>query len=305
MNYRYALRPLRKLFGALPLAQLGPNRFREVQKQMVRDGLARQTVNRRMGRLRWFLRWCVSHELCPIGVYESAKMVESLCMGQGAREAPKRKPVAWETIESTLPHLSPLMRAYVLVLWHTGARVGEIRTLTTGMIDRTGDVWRADLAKHKTAHHGKERVILIGPQAQESLRPWLRPFEPDRPIFSPRRADGRSAKRTGPKAPGERYNRCGPAHAIARACAFASPHPTLGGKSRRKLSPAERADVTRWNASHRWVLAQLRHAKATALREQFGLDVAQVVLGHAKPTMTAHYSAAAIAHAVDAMRQAG
>lgn len=302
-NFRAALKPLRRLFGALPIDQFGPNRLRMVQEQMIRDGLSRQTINKRVGRIRQLFRWCVGREMCPPAIYEALRHVEPVKPGQGAHDAPRRKPVSWATVEATLPHLSPLMRAFALVLWHTGARVGEIRVLTTDMIDQTGDVWRADLAKHKTAHHGKERVILFGPQAQLVLKPWLRLGDAAKPIFSPRRADKRSAKRKGVKAPGRSYDRCGPGHAMRRACARAFPHPTLSGK--RDLTEAQRDELKRWDKAHRWSLAQLRHAKATTLRERFGLDVAQVVLGHAKPTMTAHYSSTAIAHAVDAMREAG
>jgi integrase len=278
-NLRCALRPLRRLFGPLPLEQFSPNKLRAVREEMVRDGLARRTVNRRVGRIRFFFRWCAGRELVPYAVVEALKAVEPLAVGQGARDCPSRSAVAWSTVEATLPYLPELLRAMVKVLWFTGARVGEVVKLTTGDIDRSGDVWRATLDRHKNAHRGHTRTLLFGPEAQEALRPWLRPEKLDAPIFSPRRVDARAAKRDGPRRPGVVYSRVSPGQAIRRAC-------VRGG-----VTP--------------WTLAQLRHSRATVLRERFGIDVAAAVLGHAKPMMTAHYSKSAIAHAVEAIRQAG
>ena len=304
-NLRCAVRPLRKLHGHVPLSELGPNRIREVQAQMIRDGLARRTINRRMGRVRQFIKWCVGRELCSPLVYEAIRHVEPIPKNQGVREAPRRRPVSWDAVHKTLPHLSPLMRAFVLVLWYTGARVGEIRTLTTSMIDRSGDVWRADLAKHKTAHHDRERIVLFGPDAIDALRPWLLPDSPHEAIFSPRRVNEAQTTEKRRRAPRAVYTRSAPMYAIRRACDRANPHPSLEGIWSKRLTDDQRRELREWRKAHRWTLASLRHSAATRIRERFGLDVAQVVLGHAKPTMTAHYSAAAIAHAVDAMRQAG
>jgi integrase len=166
-----------------------------------------------------------------------------------------------------------------LVLRHSGARVGEVARLTTAMVDTRGEVWRATLDRHKTSHAGHERVILLGPAAIEVIRPWLMPDAPDLPIFGPRRVDARTAVRGGDRAPGRQYARPSLPQAIRRAVAKAGVEP--------------------------WTLAQLRHSRATLLREQFGIDVAAVVLGHSRPSTTFHYSRAAVAHAIDAVRQAG
>jgi hypothetical protein len=113
-----------------------------------------------------------------------------------------------EAVEKTLPQLTVLGKAMVLFGWHTGARPGEIISLTTGMINQSGDVWVAHLDRqgminqsgdvwvahldrHKNAHRGFIRKILIGRAAQALLEPWLRYDAPDAPIFSPLRADAR------------------------------------------------------------------------------------------------------------------
>ena len=56
-----------------------------------------------------------------------------------------------------------------LLRW-TGARPGELLSLSWGKIDRTKTVWIADLDHHKTAHKGKRRRLYFGPRAQLILR---------------------------------------------------------------------------------------------------------------------------------------
>jgi integrase len=278
-NLRDALRPLRRMFGDTPLAELGPSKLYDYQAALVAEGLARTTINVRVGKVRRFVRWCVGRELVSPTVLTALTAVEPVRAGRGAREAPKRRPVEWATVEKTLPHLSEMLRALVLALWHTGARVGEIVTLTTGSIDQSGDVWRAHLDRHKNAHRGQDRVLLFGPEAQAVLRPWLRPDEPDAPVFSPRRVNAETAKRGGPRPPGRFYSRMSLPQAIRRAARKAGVEP--------------------------WQLAQLRHARATILRERFGLDVAATVLGHARPATTTIYTWTALAHAEAALKATG
>jgi hypothetical protein len=54
-------------------------------------------------------------------------------------------------------------------------------------IDTTGKVWLYRLPTHKTAHWGRDRVIAIGPKAQQVLKPLL-PLSTTDYIFSPERA---------------------------------------------------------------------------------------------------------------------
>ena len=64
----------------------------------------------------------------------------------------------------------------------TGCRSGEMLGLTTDMIDRMGKVWKADLADHKTVHHGQSRILHFGPQAQLILARYLS-ADPTQPLF--------------------------------------------------------------------------------------------------------------------------
>ena len=55
----------------------------------------------------------------------------------------------------------------------------------------------------------------------------------------------------------------------------------------------------RGNAEHHWHPNQLRHAVGTELRKRFGLEAAQVVLGHATADVTQIYAERDMGLAID------
>jgi integrase len=54
-----------------------------------------------------------------------------------------------------------------------------------------------------------------------------------------------------------------------------------------------------------WSPGQLRHSAGTEIRKRFGLEAAQVVLGHSKADVTQVYAERDLAKAEDIMRQVG
>jgi integrase len=126
-------------------------------------------------------------------------------------------------------------------------------------IDRSGDVWRYVPAEHKMEHKDRGRIIYIGPQAQEILKPYL--FGDDLPCFrspkSPRGFNSRSY-----------HDRIQSAVARANKARIA--------QGLEPLPP--------------WAPNQLRHNAGTAVRQRFGLEAAQVVLGHSKADVTQVYA---------------
>ncbi len=76
-------------------------------------------------------------------------------------------------VDATLPHLSDTSAAMVRLQRLTGMRPDEVCRLRPSEVDRTGDVWRFAPAEHKTAHHGRKRIIFIGPKGQDILRAYL------------------------------------------------------------------------------------------------------------------------------------
>lgn len=128
-------------------------------------------------------------------------------------------------------------------------------------------------AEHRAAEHGKRK-----PPLSYGNRPGTnRTEQPTRP-------------------PGDHYTESAYRRAIERACDKAFPPPEhlaqqqVPGKKgmrwekcdewRTRLKDEGWEELKRWRAKHRWTLNQLRHSAAPHLRHEFGLDVAQTVLGH-------------------------
>lgn len=68
----------------------------------------------------------------------------------------------------------------------TGCRPGEACSLKLCELDMSGDVWQYTPSDHKTRHHGKRRVIPVGPNAQRAILEFLKGRMPAPEIaFSP------------------------------------------------------------------------------------------------------------------------
>jgi integrase len=283
-NYRYALRALRAGYGQSLVSDFGPLSLKAIQGQMASSGLSRREVNRRIGLIRRCFKWGVSQELVPVEVYQRLATVEGLRKGRSAApERPPIRPVEDDRVEVVLPFLNEHARGMVRVQRLTGMRPGEVCSLRPCDIDMSGSVWRYTIRDHKTAWRGKDRIVFIGPQAQEILLPFLSEAGPDEFVFSPRRMwrqkrllmrehrrsrippSQLQRRKADPKrVPADRYSPQSYLIAVRRAC--------------------RKAGVECWHPN------QLRHATATAIRRAFSLDAAAAVLGHAKCDVTQVYA---------------
>ena len=63
--------------------------------------------------------------------------------------------------------------AIVRLMLLTGARPGEACILRACDLNTSGSVWEYRPSVHKTQHHDRERIVFIGPKAQEVVKPWL------------------------------------------------------------------------------------------------------------------------------------
>jgi integrase len=298
-NFRYALRPLKKLFGSTPARDFGPRALKEVRDAMAREGLCRNTVNFRVGKVVRVFKWGVENELVPPAVHHGLKAVAGLRKGRsGVRETGPVKPVPDAFVDAIRPHVSRQVWAMVELQRLTGMRPGEVTIMRTGDLDATGPVWTYTPERHKTEHHGRRREIPLGPKAQAVVRPWLSP-DLDGYLFQPREADAefrarkredrkspltpsqraRKPKRDRRRAPGDHYDTRSYAHAVHRGC--------------------EKAGVPAWGPN------RLRHNAATLLRRECGLDAARAVLGHSSPVVTEVYAERDRNLAVAAMARLG
>lgn len=301
-NIEFALRPLQKLFGDTPAAAFGALRLKQVRDEMVAMGWCRKQINKQVGRVRRMFKWAVENEMIPASVYQSLHAVAGLRVGRtAARESEPVRPVPEELIEPVLAHVSLQVAAMVRLQLLTGMRPGEVVIMRTADIDVSSTPWLYRPSRHKTEHHGHERLVFLGPQAQEVVRPFLRHDEPQRFLFSPAEAEAHrrrklTERRVTPMSCGNRpgtnrqanpkkqardgYDTHSYGRAIKYACRRAFP-----------LPPDMTAEESKaWHAKHHWHPHQLRHNAATRLRRQFGLDVVQVVLGHKTLEVTQVYA---------------
>jgi integrase len=285
VRIRYAIRPLRELYGRTRATEFGPLRLKTVRQRMVNAGWCRKQVNSQVGQIKRAFRWAVSEELIPPSILHGLESVEGLRRGHTeARETEPVRPVPDAVVDKTLKHLPSIVADMVRLQRLTGARPSELCMMRPADIDRTGEVWIYSPVEHKTAHLGRRRTICIGPKAQNILRPYLlRPSESY--CFSPQESErkrrvklhedrktpmscgnrpGTNRKAKPKRTPGEHYDRDAYRRAIHRACVI--------------------AEVEQWSP-HR-----LRHSAATEIRKRYGLEAAAVVLGHARADVTQIYA---------------
>lgn len=308
-SYKTVIRSLCRLYGDTPADDFGPLALRAVRETWLESGYARDTINRQQRRVVRIFRWAVEEELIEVETWQRLKAVTTL--RKGRTRAPERervKPVEPDRVAATLPHLSPVVAAMVRLQMLTGMRPGEVCQLRRVDIDTSIDVWEFRPASHKREHHELDRVIYIGPQAQDILRPYLLRdasafcFSPAESIEHHREKasaarvtpanygnargrrrqskDRHPSKRT--RVPRDHWDASSYYKAIARACRKAWPAPD-----------DIRDDATaaaEWDKRHRWAPNQLRHTHGTEVRRKYGLEAAQVILGHSNAKVTEVYA---------------
>lgn len=289
-----ALRILKELYGDTPAREFGPLALKACRQCMIEKDWSRLYINRQVQRLCRLFKFAVAEELLPEivadrngnqrHVYLALKAVEGLRRGQaGSRETHEVRPVPQEHIDVSLPKMPSVIQAMVQFQLMVGCRPTEVCIVRPIDIDmRNAACWIFTPQFHKTEHHGHERKILIGPRAQEVLRPWLG-TKVDGHCFSPAESEMRrnaikKASRQTPMTPSQAQRR---------------------PKKNRKRPHRDHYDATSyrnaiWRACDkakcpRWSPNRLRHNRATELRCH-GLDVTKTILGHTKVETTQIYA---------------
>ncbi|MDZ4683819.1 MAG: hypothetical protein SH850_01940 [Planctomycetaceae bacterium] len=166
-----AMLPVVQLYGLLPIRDFGPTQLKAARNAMVAKGWTRGFVNKSVCRVRRVVRWGIENDMVEPVTLQRLEAVAGLSAGK--TEA-KRESVPVANVDAVKGYVSPLVRDLMDLQLLTGCRPGELLMLTTAMIDRTGDVWTATLADHKTVGHGKTRRLYFGPKAQAVLAKHLK-----------------------------------------------------------------------------------------------------------------------------------
>lgn len=331
---KVALRFLKGTYGHTNAGNFGPLALRAIQKQMVNAGQSRRYVNDNIDRIRRVFRWAVSEELIPSSIYEALKTVPNLRKGRcEAKEPDPVLPVDAEVVDATLPYLTEVVADMVRVQRLTGCRPQEICMMRPSDVDRSESVWAYRPESHKTEHHGRWRVIFVGPRAQAILQKYMdrdgkqfcfSPCESEKQYRERRNARrktppnhgnrrGTNRKQSPQRRPGDCFTVASYRRAIHRGCDQAFPPPVelarpVGIVSKRwlaKLNQHQKQQLANWQSTHRWSPNQLRHSAATEIRKRFGLEAVQVTLGHASADVTQIYAERDMAKARETMLELG
>jgi integrase len=310
---------VRFLFGPLAISRFGPRCVKEIVRRMIQGThlppdrhpkpLCRNKINKRLGRIKRILKWGVAEELVPQSIYEAVRCVAGLGYGRSAaRETEPVRPVAREIIDATKAHAKAIISDMIEAQYLLGCRPGELLNMKVGEIDLGKVPWAYRPTRHKNSHRGLGRTIYIGPTASSILSKYMI-GDPGAYVFSPARSEqarreelsrkrktplscgnrpGSNRRRAPHWKPRDHYGLESYALAIQRACDKAFPPPA---------GMTDPDELAGWRKSHRWAPNQLRHARGTDLRERYGVEGSQHILGHATLTATQLYSEKSDRHA--------
>ncbi len=308
----------------LEAAKFGPLALRECRDEFVKRGFVRTEINRRIQIIRRLFKWAVAQELIPAEVLVALQSVAGL--RRGKTTAPERrriKPVPEAFLDAVVPHLSPQVVTMSKLQLLTGMRPGEVVVMRTIDINMSGDVWEYCPEHHKLEHEDIERVIMIGPKAQEVLKPWLK-ADVQAYLFAPKEAVEATwaahstcwaeRRKTSPDV----TDKSDTAKSIWRDVRSRRTSGTDMQTAKRRKSrrpPGDRYTVVSYRrAIHRacdvvgidrWSPNRLRHTAATRVRREMGIDVARALLGHSDADTTTIYAERDLELARQAMEKLG
>lgn len=297
--------------GTTRVRNFGPRRFARFRDSLVgqKDSrgdadnarpLTRQYINKLLRYVVRCFKWASAEEHVPVAAWQGLKAVPGLKKGRtAAPDSAKVTPVDDARIDATLKTLAPPVAAMVELQRATGMRPGEVVQMRPcDVTRRTDGLWSYRPPRFKTDYReSSERVVLLGPRAQRVLAPWM-DRDSDTPCFSPQEAVSwhREQKRLRRKTPVQPSQRDRSKSKPARS---ASDEYT-GQTYRQAVHYAcRKAKVQQWSPN------QIRHAVASIVREQFGLEGSQVILGHARADVTQLYAEKNLKQAANIARQIG
>lgn len=308
-----ALDAMTTTYNGLPVDEVGAPEIKRLVDSMIvgadRHGVTRArsiyTVNGRLRIIKQAFRWARLYGLVSKETAYDVSIVPPLRAGRTEAKSPRKVlPVPEAILDATIAAATPTIADMIRALLLTGMRPGELCALRACDVERDGDVWLYRPATHKTEHHGKERIILIGPLAQAILKPYIdRRTKLSEYVFLPAEAHR------------ERLEQCGFGKVMAYQLSRSTfkpgrcfKHDTFYGQVCRTCDRAFDADGTKRKAknyTHRWHPHRLRHNAATRVREQFGIEAAKDLLGHSSLSTAMIYAERSMDRMKEIARKAG
>ena len=248
IRFARVLSRLNRLYGKQLVSQFGPAALKSIRRQYLEEGKSLDTINGYIGIIKQVFYWGDEEGIVPVEVTGALRTMKMLQKGRSAaKENAPVEPVADEIVEKTLPHICrPEVWDMIRVQRLIAGRPQDVCNLRFCDIDRNAEIWKYEPFTHKTKKKGKTRILPIGPRAQKILQKYFDQWDGgEQFIFLLPR--------------GKPYTTGAYGKVIADAC--------------------KTAGVPHWSPN------QLRHAGGTEVREKFGLDAAQAVMGHSSASI--------------------
>jgi integrase len=243
--FEVVARELRAHFADLPADSLRAWHLEELQQKLAAKHWNRETINRLCTKTRAAWKWALARGIVTGACYDSLRAAGPLLRGRSEAVEPEEvQPVPLALVEQTLPLVPPHVRQLVQLQLHGGMRPGEACALRPCEVDTSSVPWCYRPGSWKTEHRSRRKggkEVWLGPQAREVLAPLLAAAgDPQEPLFR-----GRF---------GGSYGAAAYAASIRRAL--------------------RKAGLPHWHPN------QLRHTQGTRVRQKYGLEGTQAVLGH-------------------------
>ena len=200
-------------------------------------------------------------------------------------------------------------------------------TLSDAVTKERRDYWLGPYGSTPAAEFGPKRLRLLreemirGDAEADTARRERQTRRRTTPLSCGNKV-GSNRRRHPERKPKDRYDIASYRRAIVRACDRAFPPPEhlrrarVAGKRaerwetdaewRRRLGEKRWQELLAWRDAHRWHPYQLRHAAGTRIRREFGLEAAQIALGHSSALVTdAVYAERDLTKVVEVMRKIG
>jgi len=293
--------PLRRLFGTTTAREFGPKSLKQVQEALVQHGLCRKSVNKHVFRIRRIFRWAVAEELVPESLAHGLAAVQSLKRGKTeAPETPPTPTVDLADVEAVIPYVSDEVAAMIRLQYHAAMRPAEVTIMRPVDIDRSDpELWIYRPSTHKTAYRDGDREIYLGEECRKVLEPFMNRPD-DAYLFSPAAAERRRNEQRHEQRDPNRKTK-------VFNCELRQRERRRAAAARRQSKRPKRdhydADSYRRAVAYgikqarkqgvqvkEWSPRQLRHTMATKVRAQWGIEAAQVYLGHTKCAITEVYA---------------
>lgn len=317
-NVKLAMRAIRDAWGKRLAADIEAPDLATLRDAMVyrtdqrgqRVPRSIKTVNGRLKIIVQAFEHAREYGFVTRDVVADLRSVKRLRKGRtDAKPARKIKSAPADSLVAASEVMPAVVKAIVDLLRITGMRSSEpciMRgcDLVTNSPEATG-LWEYRPSRHKLEHlgdpesedDGSERIIFLGPKAQEIIRPFLRP-DTTAYLFSPRDAYAERLR----KKRADRKSKVQPSQ-VRRMVSNPTKH--LGERYTHKslrravLYACKKAGVKRFTPN------QLRHTTATELQRKYGLDGSRVVLGHTSTETTLIYVDPDVRKAMQIAREVG